>query len=219
MHEPTCNHTMDSGRPCGSPPLHGKPFCYWHHRLRQDFSVPGTPNYRPPLLESPNSVLIALNHVYIAQARNLIDPRLARNLQSTLRIALQCFRQLDQPDKSELATNPADFGANFGPPREIDIRKSAGVPSPASVAEGGVVRSAGDSPAVVPTTSSAVGVSRDVRKPAGAPSSAAFAEGELVKTPGDKNTAGSSFNPFVIPERPAKDRYYDPVGCLAHLHD
>ena len=184
MHDTTCNHTMDSGRPCGSPPLHGKPFCYWHYRLRQDFSVPGTPGYRAPLLESPNSVLVALNHVYVAQARNLIDSRLARNLQSTLRIALQCFRQLDRPEPKELVTNPRDFGANFGPLKEVDV--PAGVPSSAVVAEGGVV-----APAVC----------------------------AQVPSPARKQnkSADSTFNPFVIPDRPAKDRYYDPEGCLANF--
>jgi len=111
---------MDSGRSCAAPSLRGKRFCYWHNRLRQDFKLPGTPGYQPPLLESPNSVVVALNHVFLAQSRGLIDERAARHLQWTLRLALQSFRLLDSPTPAEVVTDPPDFGANFGPGNAID---------------------------------------------------------------------------------------------------
>jgi len=136
MKNTTCNHIMDSGRPCGSPPLHGKSFCYWHHRLRQDFNLPGTPGYRAPLLESPNSVLVALNHVYFAQARNLIHPRLAASMQSSLRLALQTFRQLDHPGNSEVATHPTDFGANLAAMKVVDADRKEATPLAPSAAAG-----------------------------------------------------------------------------------
>ena len=194
----TCNHTMDSGRPCGAPPLKGKPFCYWHHRLRQDFNLPGTPSYRPPLLESPNSVVVALDHVFLAQSRNLIDPRAARHLQWTLRLALQAFRQLDHPKAEEMVINPQDFGANFGATKEVDDVDpgpqvmEAGRPRPANPApaEGGAVTN-------LPT-----------RKPP-------------VPTPNvaDAKSVNSKQSPInhPTPASQPKRGIYDPEGCLAHL--
>jgi|SRR5581483_11698973 len=84
-----CEHIMDTGRPCGTPPLKGQPFCYYHRRLHADFILPGHPEYVPPTLESGASIQIALNHIYLALSKNLLDRRHANCMLSALRLAQQ----------------------------------------------------------------------------------------------------------------------------------
>jgi hypothetical protein len=118
---------MDSGRPCGSPPLTRGRYCYWHNRLHTEHHFPGNPKYQPPILDSPNAVLLALNHVFRAQSLGMIDERTARELRSALRLAFQIVRHLDTPKPEEIIT---DLEHHLGPgtvvtPTKNDITRSA----------------------------------------------------------------------------------------------
>ena len=101
-----CAHIMDSGRPCGSPRLLKARYCHWHNRLHTEHYLPGNPNYRPPVLDSPNAILLALNHVYRALAMGMITDKMARQLCVPLRLASQVVRRLDHPQPYEMALVP-----------------------------------------------------------------------------------------------------------------
>ena len=139
MNDHDCVHIMPSGRRCGSPRKTGHRFCHWHLRLRADFNLPGTERYCPPLLEDANCVTIALNHVFLAQSRGLLDPRSARHMQWTLRLALQSFKQHDRPTPAEiydgpLAGAPSSEGGLESPAVDHPVESPADpLPSTASV--------------------------------------------------------------------------------------
>jgi hypothetical protein len=87
-------------------------YCYWHNRLHTEHHFPGNPKYQPPILDSSNAVLLALNHLFRAQSLGMIDDRSARELRSTLRVASQTVRQLDAPKPEEIIT---DLEQHLGP--------------------------------------------------------------------------------------------------------
>ena len=94
-----CQHIMDSGRRCQTPPVKGKPFCYYHGRLHATFILPGHPAYEPPILENRHSVQIALNHIFLAQSKNLIDRKTATSMAYTLQLVMQNLSKgLNTPD-------------------------------------------------------------------------------------------------------------------------
>lgn len=96
MSAQSCKHVLDGGYTCGSPRVKGHDFCYWHLRLRADRKLPGAgSSYVPPLIENSHSIMRSLNHLFLAQSRNLIDPQNARTIQSTLRLALQAIKYID----------------------------------------------------------------------------------------------------------------------------
>lgn len=102
-----CQHIMDSGRPCGTPPLKGQPFCYYHRRLHADFILPGHPEYVPPKLESRASIQIALNHIYLALSKNLLDRRHANSMLATLRLAQKNAAEISLPCTPATEITPA----------------------------------------------------------------------------------------------------------------
>jgi hypothetical protein len=102
-----CQHIMDTGRPCGTPPLKGQPFCYYHRRLHADFILPGHPEYVPPALESRASIQIALNHIYLALSKNLLDRRQANTMLSTLRLAQKNVVEINLPSNAATEISPA----------------------------------------------------------------------------------------------------------------
>jgi len=93
--KPRCNHIMESGARCGTPPLKDQPFCYYHRRWHTDFILPGHPAYVPPLLEDRFGIQLALQHVFLALSKNLLDRRLAQTMLSTIRLAQQNLRKSD----------------------------------------------------------------------------------------------------------------------------
>ena len=87
--KPRCQHIMDSGNLCATPPIKNEPFCYYHRRLHADFILPGHPAYIPPVLESRAAVQIAIHHVYLAVSKSLLERKLARTMLYALRLAQQ----------------------------------------------------------------------------------------------------------------------------------
>jgi hypothetical protein len=105
--KPQCSHIMDCGRPCQTPPLKGQPFCYYHRRLHATFILPGHPEYTPPTLDSAEAIQIALNHIYVALAKGLLDRRLAGSMLYCIQLASQNLRNTCAASKPVEEINPA----------------------------------------------------------------------------------------------------------------
>ncbi|MGZ4789038.1 MAG: hypothetical protein ACXVZX_11010 [Terriglobales bacterium] len=157
MDRKPCEHIMDSGPHCASPRMNNRNFCYWHQRLHTAHYLPNNPKYEPPVLDSANAVVLALNHVFRGQSRGLIDGKTARPLQQSLRLALQAFRVLDRPLPTEMVTD--DTSSADTPVRSSEaaaLATSTCVPnaglSPTAAAPN---RSAGVSPPVARASSPA----------------------------------------------------------------
>ena len=87
---PECRHIKTSGGKCGSPALRGKPYCYFHARLRERAARPANPYLAielPPTLEDRGSIQLAISEIVSAIADNRIDTRRAGMLLYALQIA------------------------------------------------------------------------------------------------------------------------------------
>lgn len=106
--KPQCHHVMDSGRRCQTPPLKGHVFCYFHRRLHATFVLPGHPEYVPPVLDSRHAIQIAMNHVYLALSKGLLERRLATTMLYNLQlIQTNLAKGLDPaPDSVEEISAP-----------------------------------------------------------------------------------------------------------------
>lgn len=101
---PRCNHTLEGGRRCGSPAMKGLNFCYFHHRLRETWILPGHPKYQPPFLENSHSLQISLAHVHRALSKNLIGLDQARLILYGLKLAAANLKHLEPIDPDSIET-------------------------------------------------------------------------------------------------------------------
>ena len=123
--KPQCQHILDSGHRCQTPPVKDQPFCYYHGRLHATFVLPGHPRYVPPMLDSPHSIHIALRHVYLALAKNLIDRKHAATLLYALQLAQSNAPQELAPDSDSVeevtpAMQPPAAAQEDNTPRSTD---------------------------------------------------------------------------------------------------
>jgi hypothetical protein len=88
---PTCTHTFPDGHRCGSPALHGEPFCYYHHDKRKPIRNLAARNRRRAFsLSTPRNrdeLQTSLNEVILRLAANQIDHRRAGLILFALQIA------------------------------------------------------------------------------------------------------------------------------------
>ena len=80
---PRCFHVKLNGVRCGSPAMHGEPYCYFHERvhnppIEEDF----------PFLEDANSVQFAIMQVLNGLRRNKLDLRTAGTMLYGLQTAI-----------------------------------------------------------------------------------------------------------------------------------
>jgi predicted ATPase len=99
MLTPLCCHVRTDGTHCGSPALSGKPWCYFHNRLRhrhRRFRLaearrvslkPAQQHHDPLTLEHPESIQLALSIVINSLATNSLDTKLASALLYSLQLA------------------------------------------------------------------------------------------------------------------------------------
>jgi hypothetical protein len=95
---------LERNRRCGSPAMRGKPFCYFHHRLRETWILPGHPDYEPPILEDEYSLQISLSHVHRALSKNLICLDQARLMLYGLQLAAANLKHLKPIDPDSVET-------------------------------------------------------------------------------------------------------------------
>jgi hypothetical protein len=86
---PECRHIKTSGGKCGSPALRGKPYCYFHARLKERAARQPSPYLaiELPPLEDRGAIQLALGEVVSALADHRIDTRRAGLLIYALQVA------------------------------------------------------------------------------------------------------------------------------------
>ena len=94
MPYPTCNFLKYDDVLCGSPALHGKEYCYFHHRQMHDAMYGARAHRRRyevrldlPALDDPRSIHHVLCQVFAALSADTIDYRRASAMLSALRFA------------------------------------------------------------------------------------------------------------------------------------
>src|SRR5271170_2375744 len=130
---PECRHIKTSGGKCGSPALRGRPYCYYHSRLKERAAQPRSPYLAielPASLEDRGSIQLALSEIVTAIAESRIDPRRAGILLYALQIAssnakhqdeIVCADSVDETVVTEQGEEMALEGAKAGPPQEESL--------------------------------------------------------------------------------------------------
>ena len=86
----TCTHIKISGVRCGSPPLRGEQFCYYHQRMHRGVRTPPQSRLHPlACIEDKESIQAALAEVINALLRNTIDMKRATLILRALHIAVK----------------------------------------------------------------------------------------------------------------------------------
>ena len=99
-----CEHIKDNGSTCGSPALKGEVFCYFHQRLRLPRHRPGDFEYKLPILDNPESILMAIQHITQAALDGTLEDRRARLVLSALRLAQTTLKQMKKEDDLKMNT-------------------------------------------------------------------------------------------------------------------
>src|SRR5271156_591111 len=130
---PECRHIKTSGGKCGSPALRGRPYCYYHSRLKERAAQPRSPSLAielPASLEDRGSIQLALSEIVTAIAESRIDPRRAGILLYALQIAssnakhqdeIVCADAVAETVVTEQGEEMALEGAKAGPPQEESL--------------------------------------------------------------------------------------------------
>ncbi|MCI0353840.1 MAG: hypothetical protein L0099_02200 [Acidobacteria bacterium] len=79
---PRCHYIKTDGRPCGSPALRHKRFCYFHYEVNRPTVLLGIPP-----LEDGDSIQLALTDLARAVSEDRIDQRRANSIAYILQIA------------------------------------------------------------------------------------------------------------------------------------
>src|SRR5271170_5861131 len=111
----------------------GKPYCYYHSRLKESAAQPRSPYLAielPASLEDRGSIQLALSEIVTAIAESRIDPRRAGILLYALQIAssnakhqyeIVCADSVDETVVTEQGEEMALEGAKAGPPEEESL--------------------------------------------------------------------------------------------------
>jgi len=119
-----CRHIKPNGSKCDSPALRGKPFCYYHARLRRFSGAPASDpdgNLKLPILEDRSAIQHALSQVLDSLASAKLDPRRAGLFLYALQIATQNIegKSIYTPsDPVESITHTAE-GDELGPKEHV----------------------------------------------------------------------------------------------------
>ena len=130
---PECRHIKTSGGKCGSPALRGKPYCYFHSRLKQRAARPTCVSLElelPTALEDRGAIQLAISEVINALAGHRIDTKRAGVLLYALQIAssnakhqdeIVCADSVEETVVTDQGEEMALEGAKAGPPEEESL--------------------------------------------------------------------------------------------------
>ena len=96
-----CEHIKDNGSTCGSPALTGYSFCFFHQRLRHPRHRPGDFEYKLPILDTPESILMAIQHITQAALDGVLEDKRARLVLSALRLAQSTLKQIKKEKEED----------------------------------------------------------------------------------------------------------------------
>jgi hypothetical protein len=96
---PSCTHVKDDGSPCEAIPVKGTPYCYFHRKYYSPTALPGDKNYQAPLLESHQSIQLALTQLYQAFLSKKIDMKEAQFGLQVLRLASKTISAIEKAAK------------------------------------------------------------------------------------------------------------------------
>ena len=122
----SCTHIKVSGVRCGSPPLRGEQFCYFHQRMLRTVKDPASRIHHHALLEDEESIQASLMEVVNALLRGTIELKRAELILRALNTAVRNIRRVKfGVQKSEMVTELPDYPT---PPLEqIDEDAAAAV--------------------------------------------------------------------------------------------
>jgi hypothetical protein len=91
----SCTHIKITGIPCGSPPLRGEQFCYFHQHAHRGVRKPPQSRFHPiAIFEDEESIQASLMEVVNALMRNTIDLKRAELILRALHIAVKNARRV-----------------------------------------------------------------------------------------------------------------------------
>ncbi len=93
----TCEHIKDDGVTCGSPAKHDARFCHFHTRLHDNKVAPSDPAYDFPILETEQSIQIAIMQMMRGVLKGRITERKAAIMLSGIKAAAALLRQCHGP--------------------------------------------------------------------------------------------------------------------------
>ena len=110
-----CEHIKDNGSTCGSPALTGYSFCFFHQRLRQPRHRPGDFEYKLPILDTPESILMATQHITQAALDGILEEKRARLVLSALRLAMTALKAMNAAgEQSSLPSKSLENNVDTG---------------------------------------------------------------------------------------------------------
>ncbi len=130
----SCTHIKVSGVRCGSPPLRGEQFCYFHQRMLRTVKDPASRIHHQALLEDEESIQASLMEVVNALLRGTIELKRAELILRALNTAVRNIRRVKFGlHKSEMVTEIPDYPTP--PLDEIDEQAAAAVARATKCAE------------------------------------------------------------------------------------
>ena len=88
-----CEHVKDNGVRCGSPALAGERLCHFHLRVYDVQTSPADPSYDLPILETEQSVQVALQQMMRALLTGKLSERKAAVMLAGIKAASALIRQ------------------------------------------------------------------------------------------------------------------------------
>ncbi len=122
----SCTHIKVTGVRCGSPPLRGEPFCYFHQRMLRTVKDPASRIHHHALLEDEESIQASLMEVVNSLLRGTIELKRAELILRALNTAVRNIRRVKfGVHKSEMVTEIPNYPTP--PLEEIDEQAAAAV--------------------------------------------------------------------------------------------
>jgi hypothetical protein len=90
----SCTHIKVTGVRCGSPPLRGEQFCYFHQRMLRSVRVPDSRIRHSALLEDEASIQVSLMEVVNALLRGTIELKRAELILRALNTAVRNIKRV-----------------------------------------------------------------------------------------------------------------------------
>jgi len=90
----SCTHIKVTGVRCGSPPLHGEQFCYFHQRMLRTVKDPASRLHHHALLEDEESIQASLMEVVNSLLRGTIELKRAELILRALNTAVRNIKRV-----------------------------------------------------------------------------------------------------------------------------